>query len=375
MTPADRAPSPGFASRLFLSGALAFLTAGAGPALYGVALPVWSDRFGLQAGEAGAILSAGGAGALLAVLGGLAGLPGLGLRLGLATVALGTTLLAMAPTWGVLLAAGFVAGLGFGQVMAAVNRAFLRGFGDRGPGMVGLVNAVYGLGAIASPLLFLAAGGRPPAVYAAIAVLAATALLLARPDASPAPRGLPDLRNRRLLVTLFIFGNGLIEGASGGFGASALIDAGVGADAAARLTSAFFAAYLLSRLSLYWLARHIGPDRLFLLGTGGAGLCMVVAALGAPAPGFVLAGAFVGMIFPGFYVWAIRILGEDPRMTSAILAMALLGGTLAPLALRPLLGLTGEFGLFAVVAAAGLGLAALFALLKGRAAALAPRPA
>ncbi|HVG47781.1 MAG TPA: hypothetical protein VM899_06555, partial [Rubellimicrobium sp.] len=182
MTPADRAPSPGFASRLFLSGALAFLTAGAGPALYGVALPVWSNRFGLAAGEAGAILSAGGAGALVAVLGGLAGLPGLGLRLGLATVALGTTLLALAPSWGFLLAAGFVAGLGFGQVMAAVNRAFLRGFGERGPGMVGLVNAVYGLGAIGSPLLFLAAGGCPPAVYLAIAALAATALLALAPS-------------------------------------------------------------------------------------------------------------------------------------------------------------------------------------------------
>ena len=256
-----------------------------------------------------------------------------------------------------------------------MNRAFLGGFGQRGPGMVGLVNAVYGLGAILSPLLFLWAGSRPTAVYLASAGLAVLGLLLARPDPSPAPRGLPDLRNRRLLVTLFLFGNGLIEGASAGFGASALIDAGLAPGMAARLTSAFFAAYLLSRISLYWLARHVGPDRLFLLGTGGAGLCMALAALGAPALGFVLAGGFVGMIFPGYYVWATGILGKDPRMTSAILAVALLGGTLAPLVLRPLLGLTGEAGLFWIVAVAALSLATLFGLLKGRARALAPTPA
>jgi fucose permease len=301
--------------------------------------------------------------------------PGLGLRLGLGTFALGATLLALAPSWGALLTAGFVTGLGFGQIVAAVNRAFLGGFGDRGPGMVGLVNAVYGLGAILSPLLFLWAGSRPTAVYLAIAGLAVLGLLLARPDPSPAPRGLPDLRSRRLLVTLFLFGNGLIEGASAGFGASALIDAGLAPGMAARLTSAFFAAYLLSRISLYWLARHVGPDRLFLLGTGGAGLCMALAALGAPALGFVLAGGFVGMIFPGYYVWATGILGKDPRMTSAILAVALLGGTLAPLVLRPLLGLTGEAGLFWIVAVAALSLATLFGLLKGRARALAPAPA
>ena len=372
MLPSARPTPPGFASRLFLSGTLAFLAAGAGPALAGVSLPVWSAAFGLAPGEGGTLLATNAAGALVAVLAGLFGLPGLGLRTGLGTFALGTTLLALAPAWGLLLAGGFVTGLGFGQIIAAVNRAFLGGFGERGPGMVGLVNAAYGLGAILSPLLFLGAGARPGAVYLGIAALAVLALLLARPDPAPTARGLPDLRNRRHLVTLFILGNGLVEGAAAGFGASALIDAGLAHGTAARLTSGFFAAYLLSRLSLYWLARHVGPDRLFLLGAGGAGLCMALAALGAPALGFVLAGAFVGMIFPGYYVWAIRILGEDPRMTSAILAMALGGGTLAPLLLRPLLGVTGESGLFAVVAVAGLSLAVLFALLKGRALALAP---
>ena len=289
---------PGFASRLFLSGALAFLLAGSVPALYGVALPVWTRTFGLGQGDAGLLLSANGAGAFLAVLAGVFGLPGQTMRAGLSVLALGTALLALEFTWAVKLAGAFVTGMGFGLLTTSVNRSFLAGFGPRGPGMVGLVNALYGLGAILSPLAFLAAGAHPGPILVFLAIVAAVVATLAPRDTSPAPRGLPDLRQRRLLVTLFILGNGLIEGISVGFGASALIASDLAPGTAARLTSGFFAAYLLSRISLYWLAARIAPARLLLLGLGGAGLSMAVAAFVAPAPGYVLAGAFVGMIFP-----------------------------------------------------------------------------
>jgi fucose permease len=210
---------------------------------------------------------------------------------------------------------------------------------------------------------------------AGIAVLSALALAFSQRDEAPAARGLPDLRQRRLLVTLFILWNGLIEGATMGFGASALIGVDLSAPTAARLTSAFFLAYLLSRLSLYWLADRIAPGRLFLLGLTGAGAAMATAALGAPALGFVAAGAFIGVIFPAYYVWAIGILGEDGRMTAAILAMALLGGTLGPIALRPILAVTGEEGVFWIVSVVALTLAASFAALKERARALRPASA
>jgi hypothetical protein len=59
-----------FASRLFLSGALAFLTAGMMPALTGVALPVWSRAYGLSDGDGGLLLAANGAGSFLAVTSG-----------------------------------------------------------------------------------------------------------------------------------------------------------------------------------------------------------------------------------------------------------------------------------------------------------------
>jgi fucose permease len=309
------------------------------------------------------------------VLSGVFGLPFLGLRTGLLVLAPGAALLALGAGWPLTLLGGFVAGFGFGLLTTSVNRAFLGGFGPRSAGMVGLVNAVYGIGAILSPLLFLALGARPALAFAALVLLAALALALSEKDAAPPTRGLPDLRDPRLLVTLFIGGNGLIEGISVGFGASALTDAGLQPESAARTASAFFLAYVAARLALTWIAGRIAPARLLTLGFAGTGLAMAVAALGLPAPGYILAGAFVGMIFPSYYVWASRILGPDPRMTAAILTVALTGGTLAPLALRPVLAVTGESGVFAVVAVVALLMATLFALLRRRAEALAPRTA
>jgi hypothetical protein len=220
------------------------------------------------------------------------------MRQGLLILALGAAVLALAATWPLTVLGGFTASFGFGLLMTSVNRRVLRGFGDRGPGMVGLVNALFGLGAILSPLLFLALGARPPLAFAAVAALALLTLALTEPDAAPPIRGLPNLRDPRLLVTLFLVGNGLIEGVSVGFGASALADAGLSGATAARLVSGFFVAYLLARLSLAWVAGRLPPAQVFLTGVFGAGLCMAAAALGAPAWGYVTAGAFVGLIFP-----------------------------------------------------------------------------
>ncbi|TNC74168.1 MFS transporter [Rubellimicrobium roseum] len=364
-------PVPGFASRLFASGALAFFLTGNLVSLYGVALPAWSETYALAEGQGGALLAAQGAGSFAAVLAGVFGLP-LGQRAGLVALGLGTLGLALGPAWGLMLLAAAVAGAGFGFLCVAVNRAFLAGFGDRGPGMVGLVNAFFGLGAIGAPLLFLLAGESPGPVMGAIAALSVVALLLSPRDDAPLTRGLPDLRQKRLLVTLFIFWNGLIEGAITGFGASALIDARLSSEAAAQLTSGFFVTYLAARIALYWLAARIPPGPLFLFGLLGASACMAAAALGAPGLGFILAGAFVGVIFPAYYVWAIGVLGPDGRMTAAILTMALLGGTLGPILLRPILATTGEEGVFWIVSMVSLGVALSFATLKGRAQALAP---
>jgi MFS family permease len=160
-----------------------------------VGLPAWSERLGLADGEGGALLAAYGAGAFAAVLAGLWGIRGLTFRPGLAVMGAGAALLAWAPAWGAALGAAVVLGLGFGIVVTVVNRRFLHDFGERGPGMLGLVNAVTGLGAIAAPLLAMAAGGPGP-VLLGLAALCVLTIPLGTPEPPRPSAGLPPWGTR-----------------------------------------------------------------------------------------------------------------------------------------------------------------------------------
>lgn len=373
MTPATATATAAAGSRrLLASGGLAFFLLGMLPALFGVALPVWAGAFGLAPGEGGTLFATYNAGAVAAVAAGIAGVPGLAMRPALLAVALGAAALAAGAAWGHLLAGGFLAGLGYGVLAAAVNRRFLAEFGSRGPGMVSLVNGVYGLGAILSPLLFLWAGGAPAAVFWAAALLAALAVALAGPEPLRASaRGLPPL-TPRLLVLLVNFGAVALEAALIGLGAAALVAQGLAEPAAARLVSAFFALFVAARLLLAAASHRLPPDLTVLGGVAGIAACCALAALGSPAWGFVLSGAFAAVCFPAFFVWATRLLGPDPRMGSAILASGLLAGTLGPLALRPILGSVGEEGLFWILACFATLLAAAVAALRPRLGRLPP---
>lgn len=361
----------GLASRLFASGALAFLVVGMLPALFGVALPLWARDFGLAPGQGGTLFATYSAGALLTVIAGILGVPGLAMRPALASVALGAAGLALGTTWALLLIAAFVAGLGYGILAAGVNRRFLHDFGARGPGMVSFVNGVYGLGAILSPLLFLLAGGTLPTVFWATAALATLALLLAGPEPfRQAAPGLPPLRPR-LAILLLNSGAVTLEAALVGLGASALVAGGTSEPDAARLVSAFFALFVTGRFALAPLSHRLPPGRTFLIGIAGVATCMGLA-LWAPAWGFVLSGFFSAVCFPSFFVWATRTLGPDPRIGAAILASGLLAGTLGPLLLRPILGTVGEEGLFWILGCFATALALVVAALRPRLRRLSP---
>ena len=178
-------------------------------------------------------------------------------------------------------------------------------------------------------------------------------MALSRPEPfRNATPGLPPL-SPRLLILLFTFGSVVIEAALIGLGASALVDLGAAEPSAARLVSAFFAAFVAARLGLAVVTHRLAPDLVFLGGVAGTTACLLVAAFVSPAWGFVLAGAFIGVCFPAFFVWSSRLLGPDPRLGAATLAAGLLGGTLGPLALRPILGAFGEESLFWILSVFG----------------------
>ena len=257
-----------------------------------------------------------------------------------------------------------VTGAGYGMLSLVVNRRFLTEFGSRGAGMVGLVNAVFGLGAIVAPQAFLWAGETPGPVYLALALLFLAVVPLVRPAPwqEGAPTGLPPLHAGRLSILAFVFVAIVIEVGIFGFGPSALLALDLPSARVAGLASGFFAAYLAARLALYWLSASVRPEHLFLAGFVGTALAMTAVVFGAAGAGYVAAGASIGVQFPTFFVWASRVMGDDPRLGSAPLIGALAGGTFGPLLLAPVVGGFGAAALFPTLlvtaAAAGLVLAA-----------------
>lgn len=342
---------PGFLSRLFITGSLAFVLIGVLGALYGVTLPAFTRLYRLEEGAASLILTTNALGAMAAVTAATLGLPGLGARTAFALMAIGTAIIALTPGWPLTLAGSVVIGAGFGLIATEVNRSFLSGFGPRGPGMVGLVNGISGGGLIAGPLLYVWTGGNLAVLYGGVALFSA-ALVLAYVRTAPATRtkGRGSFRTWRIGILGLNFLAACLEAALGGLAVTALIASGWTETGAASLAAAFFTAFLLGRVALYWITRHVAPDVLYLVGAIGTAASTAIAATGFHAIGFTLAGGFVGLFFPAFFVWGARLLGDDPRMSSAMLLSGLTGLAIGPFVISLILHRIGFDQLFTLIA-------------------------
>lgn len=330
-------PQPG----LLVTGALGFALMGVGQSVYGPALPAWIREFGLTQTAAGVILSAPWVGAILAVLAML--------RIGhrfpawaaIALAAAGQALVAFAPDWPIKVAGAALFGTGAGFATVIFNRRVLSAFGLRGPAMVGAINALYGIGAIGGPLIYLALGAEPDRSYA---LTAAAGLLLClyawRAVPAEGPLRASDLGDDTVAPTqtaiappaiLAIGGIAIgLESILIGLGPSALIATGLTEARAAGLLSGFFVCFLATRLSLLWLASRVAPLRLLaaaLMLTLVFALCATL----SPALFFVLCGAPAGLYFPTYFVTATARLGRAAHAAPVIIVAGMAGGVAAPL--------------------------------------------
>lgn len=335
-------------SGLVIAGIAGFVLIGAYQSIYGPALPIYGLRYGLGPAATGALVSAHWVGALAGVA-----LMALRLRvqtrgaLGLLVAGLGV--LALQGPWAAMLAGAAVAGMGYGLVSTLYNRAFLIGFGTRGPAMVGILNATFGLGAIGGPILLLAAGSAPAPAFALLAVAGLALMPFSPPAAGAAPalaEGPLRLRPALLLGALAIS----CESALTGLGPSGLVARGVAEPQAAGLSSAFFAAFLGGRAALYWIAVLLPPRRLLALAALGVGLCALGSATLAPGAFYVASGAFAGLLFPAYFVAATREMGDGPRASAVVLAAGLVGGVLTPVWMGAVMAATGPRVLFPLIA-------------------------
>jgi hypothetical protein len=214
--------------------------------------------------------------------------------------------------------------------------------------MLSMLNATFGVGAIAAPLIFVALGSDPRSSFGLTAAFAAAVWVLAGPAgrAGAAPAG--EVRAFRPHWGIMAFGTVAIglEACLIGLGPTALIRAGVAEARAAELLSAFFVVFLLARVALVFFAHRIAPFLLYTLAIAATAAFALGAVFLSPAIFFVAIGAPAGLFFPGYYVTASGKMGADLRVPPAIIASGLVGGIGAPLVLAPLMAGMGERGFF-----------------------------
>ena len=337
---------------LLIVGVATFVMMGAGQALFGPALPVYGRSFALGQGEVGLLVSTLWIGCFLGVA--LMYFKGATMtpQHALAAMAIGAAGMA-GLGWGLTLAGALVFGFGYGMSTAVFNPRVMRAFGVYGPSMLSLLNATFGVGAIAAPLAFVWLGSDPAWAFGLVALVTAVICLFAGPAGREAAATTGAVKAFRPHWGILAFGMVAIgmEASLAGLGPTALIRAGVDEARASELLSAFFVVFLLSRVVLIFVAHRIAPFLLFTLAVGSAGAFALGAALVSPAVFFVAMGASAGVFFPGFYVTASAKMGEDTRVPPTIVASGLVGAIAAPLVFAPLTAAMGERGFFWLVAA------------------------
>lgn len=355
---------------LLFAGVATFVMMGAGQSLYGPALPAFSRIFAVTLAEAGVLVSAHWVGCFFGV--GFMYLKGGAItpRHALAVMALGAATVATLAGWWVTIAGAVVFGVGYGMSTAVFNPRVLRAFGAYGPSMLSMLNATFGVGAIAAPLIFVALGSDPRWSFGLTAAFAAAVWVFAGPAGRAGALPAGQVKAFHPHWGIMAFGAVAIglEACLIGLGPTALIRAGEGEARAAELLSAFFVVFLVARVVLVLFAHRIAPFLLYTLAVATTAVFALGAVFLSPAAFFVAIGAPAGMFFPGFYVTASGKMGDDLRVPPTIIASGLVGGISGPLILAPVMEGLGDRGFFWILSGITLALtvAAILSLRRMR---------
>ncbi|CAM3244385.1 MFS transporter [Deinococcus saxicola] len=350
---------------LLAAGTAAFFTLGVLQAMYGPAFTLFQDRFGISTAGVGIIASAHFVGSALAP-------PLVGILLirfslrrvvvaALLMLALGVTLVALAPTWPLAIAGALLGGFGLGGVSGGLNAAYA----SIGTRAVNLVNAVFGLGSILSPLLVAGAGGNLSIPFLIVAALCGLTLLSARVWGFPAMREqpLPDAPGRAgVQVAFFLVLIACYVGLEVGFGAWAGRHLqSLGYASFAVIVAGYWGGMTVARILTGIFGARVRPERLVLACAGLTVLCGLAATQAALAPAaYILAGLALGPVFGTTLVWTTRSL--PARLVPFLLTSGSVGGIVAPYVLGVL---AARFGSDVIPLALAVLAAALVAVVWG----------
>lgn len=349
---------------LLATGIAGFIILGLAQAIFGPVLPVYARHFGLEISTVGWVLSVFWVGSLTAV-GAVYLLPVvLGPKVGLLSAAAGCALLALMTNWAMVLVGACLFGFGYGVIAAVWNPRVLAAFGPRGPAMMSLMNALFTLGAIAAPQVFLVLNQDPAAVFWAFTgfagLVAVATLAMGDTRTAPAQAGGEGRLDWSILGFAFL-GIGL-ESSLVGLGPTGLAQAGETPEEAARLLSLFFIAYLVARLSLVVIAHRIAPFMIYVGTVALLAMLTFAAMRGDAGFWFPFMGFACGYIFHGEYLTGLQRMGGTTRVSALLLAGGMLGAIVQPVLISQMLGALGPKGFFQIILGLALGLTVLASL-------------
>ncbi|MFJ1747114.1 MFS transporter [Streptomyces sp. NPDC088116] len=369
----DRLRKPADSERLFspsavVASCVGFVLIGALQSLYGPAIPALRKDFGLSPSGAGLGLSAHFIGGVVGVLAfdRIQGRVGNRMLLGTSYsfMAVGSLTFALAPNWPLALLAALVTGFGFGGIDYGLNQLFAIGFGRRSPAMLNILNAHFGIGAIAGPAVIgLLGADHYPAVFAGFAVLAASLLFSLRGvrdrEAPPvdAAAGITEgtttaarpgpSRTRRTgpllgaFVLLYVFHVG-VEAGVGGWEPTHLETVGYGTAVAASATSVYWLMMTVGRFLVAPLTLRWSEPAIIIVSCAGMTVCLLLAVVPGLAPyAYAGVGLFIAPIFPTGLPWLNRAVPAARRGGALVIAASMVGGVAAGPALGKAIELSG----------------------------------
>lgn len=337
-----------------------YAAGGAAISVFGPSVESIVEDFGLSYSQISLIISIISFGFIAGSLAGGAASDRWGRRAVLIPSAAGAALsmfwFAASPTFGSLLAAGFLIGATFGPGLAAATALIADLARERSTRALNLFNTAFALGAIVAPALVavcLAAFTNWRVAYVVVAVwFASSALFFIRLPYPPRGNAVPPVRSMvrgltspvSVLLGLVLMLYVGVEIAFGDFGAAFMERTqGIPRAAAAASVTAFWTGVLLGRLVVYrlagsWRASNIVRWSL-VLALGMSGLAALADSALLAVLGFALTGATIGGVFPTALGIGLRLRPEIAgSLAGGLAAMASVGGVL----LAPLIGAASD---------------------------------
>ena len=259
-------------------------------------------------------------------------------RIALASLSLclGSFLVVTGDYWLLKLIAAPLLGLGFGGLSMSFNTLFVTHFSQKNAGLLNVLNATYGLGAVAAPWLLSQGLLTGSELFVAIAFASMVVCLGAWniDDRIPTRSAIASENEQvapilPLLLTAFAIL--FIEAGLTYWMPSLLSDPAGDGKAAAAYMARFFFWFVIVRLTAAALAVWISTLGFAVFGLVGIFCSLVLVMAGTvPLADTSFTGAFMGLIFPNAYAWMLTKGGGGTTTGAKILLSAITGATLGP---------------------------------------------